>query len=168
MSGAANPKLGLRPALPADGPLLIAIFRASIGELTSDDYSETQQEAWASAADDEGAFLKRVMDNLALVATLDGSPVAFATLKGNRVIDMLYVHPAGTRRGAASLLCDALEKLAAGRGTESIAVDASDTAKAFFEKRGYVPKLRNTVMRNDEWLANTTMDKPLASKGEAS
>jgi len=168
MSGAANPKLGLRPALPADGPLLIAIFRASIAELTCDDYSEAQRDAWASAADDEDAFLRRVTGNLALVATLGGSPIAFATLKGNRIIDMLYVHPAAAGRGAASLLCDALEKLAAGRGADSIAVEASDTAKGFFEKRGYVPKLRNTVMCNDEWLANTSMDKPLARKGEAS
>ena len=42
--------------LPADVPFLAEIFRASIEELTGDDYSEAQQEAWASAADDEEAF----------------------------------------------------------------------------------------------------------------
>ena len=33
--------------------MLAAIFVAAIEELTGDDYSEAQQEAWASAADDE-------------------------------------------------------------------------------------------------------------------
>jgi putative acetyltransferase len=37
----------LRPFLPADTPVLAAIFAAAIQELTGDDYDETQQEAWA-------------------------------------------------------------------------------------------------------------------------
>ena len=50
------PKLALRPMLPADMPLLAEIFRASIEDLTADDYTPAQQEAWASAADDEEEF----------------------------------------------------------------------------------------------------------------
>ena len=46
----AHPKPALRPFLPADAPLLAEIFRASIEELTGDDYSEAQQEACAAAA----------------------------------------------------------------------------------------------------------------------
>ena len=56
MMAVAHPKLALRPFLPADAPLLREIFRDSIEELTSDDYTETQQEAWASVADDVGEF----------------------------------------------------------------------------------------------------------------
>jgi putative acetyltransferase len=74
---------------------------------------------------------------------------------------MLYVHPAAAGQGVASMLCDALEKLAGGRGAKSLAVDASDNAQGFFEKRGYVGKQRNTVTVNGEWLANTTMQKTL-------
>ena len=40
--------------------MLAAIFVASIEELTGDDYSEAQQEAWAAAAEDEEAFGKRL------------------------------------------------------------------------------------------------------------
>ncbi|MDU6804712.1 MAG: GNAT family N-acetyltransferase, partial [Bradyrhizobium sp.] len=80
--GQAFPKAALRPFLPADAPLLAAIFVASIHELTSDDYSEEQQEAWASAADDEAGFGKRLASELTLIATLQGAPVGFASLKG--------------------------------------------------------------------------------------
>jgi putative acetyltransferase len=60
MMAVAHPELALRPFLPADAPLLREIFRDSIEELTSDDYTEAQQEAWASAADDVGEFRNKL------------------------------------------------------------------------------------------------------------
>ena len=161
--GQTLPKPALRPYLAADTPVLAAIFAASVLELTSDDYSEAQQQAWASAVDDEEKFGKRLASELTLVATLRNSPVGFAALKGPDHIDMLYVHPSAVGQGVASLLCDALEKLAGGRGAKSLTVDASDNAQEFFLKRGYVGKQRNTVTVNGEWLANTTMQKALGN-----
>jgi putative acetyltransferase len=159
--GQALPKSALRPFLAADTPVLAAIFAASIEELTGDDYSEAQQQAWAAAADDEEKFGKRLAGELTLIATLENSPVGFASLRGADHIDMLYVHPSAAGQGVASMLCDALEKLAGGRGAKSLTVDASDNAEGFFLKRGYVGKQRNTVTVNGEWLANTTMQKTL-------
>ena len=54
------PRPGLRPFLPADVPMLAAIFVAAIEELTGDDYSEAQQEAWVAVAEDEAAFGKKL------------------------------------------------------------------------------------------------------------
>jgi len=159
--GQALPKPALRPFLAADTPMLAAIFVASVEELTGDDYSEAQQQAWASAADDEEQFGQRLASELTLIATLQNSPVGFASLKGADHIDMLYVHPGAVGQGVASMLCDALEKLAGSRGARSLSVDASDNAQEFFLKRGYVGKQRNTVTVNGEWLANTTMQKTL-------
>src|SRR5580698_6346371 len=157
--GQALPKAALRPFLREDTPILAAIFVAAIEELTGEDYNEAQQEAWASTADDEDKFGKRLAGQLTLIATLRNSPVGFASLKGADQIDMLYVHPSAAGQGVASMLCEALEKLAGGRGAKSLTVDASDNAEPFFAKRGYVGKQRNTVTVNGEWLANTTMQK---------
>ena len=157
----ALPQPALRPFLPADVPVLAAIFVAAIEELTGDDYNEAQQEAWASAADDEEAFGKRLAGELTLIATLQNSPVGFASLRGKDHVDMLYVHPGAAGHGVASALCDALEKLAGARGATGLTVDASDNALMFFAKRGYVAKQRNSVTINGEWLANTTMQKAL-------
>jgi putative acetyltransferase len=172
MTPRAQTKLAMRPMLPADVPLLAEIFRASIEELTADDYSEAQQEAWAATADDEQEFGARLAGALTLVATLSGSAVGFASLADNVRIDMLYIHPAATARGAGNMLCDALEKLATARGTKEITVEASDTARGFFEQRGFVARTRNTVMLAGVWLASTTMVKSLAAtvaaKGNAS
>ncbi|MBV9556805.1 MAG: GNAT family N-acetyltransferase [Pseudolabrys sp.] len=154
-------KLAMRPLLPADVPLLAEIFRASVEELTGDDYDEAQQQAWAATADDEDGFGARLAQELTLVATHDGDAIGFAALADNTRIDMLYVHPAASGRGAGTMLCEALEKLAAGRGSREVSVEASDSARGFFEQRGYVATSRNTAFRGGEWLANTTMVKPL-------
>jgi putative acetyltransferase len=165
--GQALPKPALRPFLAEDTPMLAAIFVAAIEELTGDDYSEAQQQAWASAADDEEAFGKRLASQLTLIATLQNSPVGFASLKGADHIDLLYVRPGAVGQGVASMLCEALEKLAGGRGAKALTVDASDNAMEFFLKRGYVGEQRNTVTINGEWLANTTMRKTLAAGAAA-
>ena len=168
MMAMAHPKQALRPFLPADTALLREIFRDSSEELTADDYTEAQQEAWASAADDVAAFGKKLGSQLTLVATMEGSPVGFASLANGDRIDMLYVHPAVAGQRVAAMLIDALEKLAGSRGAGKLNVDASDSARGFFEKRGYVAQQRNSISVGDEWLANTTLSKQLAAKREAS
>ena len=90
-----------------------------IEELTGDDYSEAQQQAWASAADDEEQFGQRLAGELTLIATIQNSPVGFASLKGADHIDMLFVHPSAAGQGVANMLCEALEKIAGGRGAKT-------------------------------------------------
>ena len=102
--------------LPQDAPLLADIFRASIEELTEDDYSAgaagglgvggrrrggVRRAAWQAADADRHAW--RLAGRLCLARRHDR-------------IDMLYVHPAAAGQGAGKMLCDALEKLAAARG----------------------------------------------------
>jgi putative acetyltransferase len=163
MMARAHPTFALRPFLIEDTPLLVEIFRSSIEELSADDYSESQQEAWASAADDEEEFGERLNKQLTLIATMEGgSPIGFASLANNETIDMLYVHPTVSGQGVGAMLVDALEKLAGARGAKRLTADASDSAADFFKKRGFTATQRNTVQRAGEWLANTTMEKKLS------
>ena len=92
--GQSSQRPGLRPFLPADGPVLAEIFQASVEELTGEDYSEGQQEARGCGG---GRGLPR--QGLTLVATLEGQPVGFI-LQDNELIDLFYVHPdaAGSAR----------------------------------------------------------------------
>lgn len=167
MIARAPQKFALRPYLPDDAEILAAIFRASVEGLTGEDYNPSQQDAWAAAADDEQAFANRLAKHLTLLATLEGSPIGFASLADNKAIDMLYVHPAVAGQGAGSMLCDALEKLATARGAAELTVEASDTAREFFQSRGFAPEQRNTISVGNEWLSNTTMKKKLAQQRSA-
>ena len=160
--GRQMPKPALRPFLAADLPTLTDIFTASIEGLAAEDYSDAQIAAWAAQAD-ETSFAARLADQLTLVATLGQSTVGFASLRGNDQIDMLYEHPGAARQGVATVLVDALEKLAAARGASRLTVDASDTALPLFQRRGYSLERRNTVDVGGEWFGNTSMKKDLAA-----
>jgi putative acetyltransferase len=164
MMARAHPTFALRPFLVEDTPLLAEIFRASVEELTAEDYSEGARRAWASAADDQEAFAKRLAGQLTLIATMNGSAVGFASLADKETIDLVYVHPAVAGQGAGTMLVDALEKLSAARGAKRLTADVSDTAQDFFKKRGFTAQQRNTVLRGGEWLANTTMEKQTAKE----
>jgi len=166
MMARAVPQFALRPYLEQDTPLLAEIFRASVEELTEDDYTPPQQEAWASFADDLEEFAARLGKHLTLVATLEGSAIGFITLDGPTDIGLFYVHPAAAGQGVGRMLYDAIEKLSAARGVPHLSVDASDTAREFFAHRGFSPEQRNSVSVGNEWLSNTTMKKKLAAKDE--
>ncbi|MBI1650354.1 GNAT family N-acetyltransferase [Hyphomicrobium sulfonivorans] len=153
----------LRPFLPADTPALRELFAQSIEELTADDYDEDQRIAWARSAADADAFAKKLASMTTLVALVGGSHAGFAALKNNDTVEMLFVHPHYAGQGVGSALAEAVERLAQGRGTKEISVEASDTAEAFFADRGYQAMQRNMVPRDDQWLANTTMKKRLGA-----
>jgi putative acetyltransferase len=159
-------KIALRPALPVDAPSLAELFRASVEELAREDYSEAQVEAWTAQADDEEAFAQKLAGELTIVALVAGEIAGFARLKGADQLDMLYVHPHFARQGVATLLCEAMEKLAGARKTTTITTDASDCAQGFFAARAYAPQRRNMVFLGDEVLGNTTMTKTLAPSKE--
>jgi putative acetyltransferase len=164
MNASAFPKPSLRPYLASDLPLLSEIRFAAIEELTVDDYDEAQRRAWASAVDGDEEFPQSLEKGLTLVAVIGGGPVGFIALQDGGLIDQLYVHPAVARTGVATALIEAIEKLAAARGTAMLATDASDTAKPLFEQRGFVAERRNTIEIEGEYLGNTRMTKALAPK----
>ncbi|HEY8005467.1 MAG TPA: GNAT family N-acetyltransferase [Methylocella sp.] len=168
MNASAFPKPSLRPYLTSDLPLLSEIRFAAIEELTVDDYDEAQRRAWAAAADDDEALAQKLEKGLTLIALISGGPVGFISLQEGGVIDQLYVHPAVARTGVASALVDAIEKLAAARGTATLVTNASDTAKPLFDARGYQAVNRNTIEIDGIWLGNTRMTKTLPPKPERS
>lgn len=161
----------LRPFLPADTAALQDLFAQSIEELTQDDYDEEQRLAWIEQAEDAAAFAKRLGAATTLIVQVEGEHLGFASLKDNKILDMLFVHPHHAGEGIGSALCEALERIATARGAEAITVEASETAVLFFEARGYQPTQRNSIPIGDQWLTNTTMrkvlkpaDKPAATK----
>jgi putative acetyltransferase len=153
--------VALRPYAPADARRCAEIFRLSIEELAAEDYDAGQREAWASRADDEDAFGARLANALTLLAVIDGTMVGFASLKSGEEIDMLFVDPEFARQGVGRALVDALTRLAGARGAKRLTTEASDVARPLFERQGFTAQKRNLVRKGDQWLANTTMTKPL-------
>lgn len=158
MSGGGYP---LRPFLPADTMALRELFAQSIEELTAEDYDEEHRVAWASAAADAEEFADKLQNMVTLIVQQDGEYMGFGSLKDGNIIEMLYVHPYYAGEGVGSALLNALETIAEARGAAALTADVSDTAVAFFEKRGYEATQRNSRQHDDLWLSNTTMTKRL-------
>ncbi len=156
----------LRPFLPTDTMALRELFAASVEELCQDDYDEDQRAAWVACAEDADAFRQRLERATTLIIEIDGEHAGFGSLKDNTHLDMLYVHPYFAGQGVGSALADALETIARGRGSESVTVEASETAVLFFEARGYQSLQRNSVERGGEWLTTTTMRRRLLPPGK--
>lgn len=162
--------LSFRPYLPKDAEATAELFVASIMELGPEEYSADQCAAWASAAEDVAAFGNRLAGMLTILAEAKGELVGFASLrddpktKDNKQLDMLYVAPEHAGHGIGKALLDVMELLARQRGAEALTADASEVARAFFVRFGYEMQARNTVMRADEWLVNTTMKKSLKAE----
>ena len=94
---------------------------------------------------------------------MDGSPVGFASLEGTSGSTCsTSIRRRG--QGVGSMLVDALEKLAAARGARAADGRGERQRAGFLQAARVRAAARNTVPLGDEWLANTTMEKPLAAK----
>jgi putative acetyltransferase len=94
----------------------------------------------------------------------DGEPIAFVSLQANVKIEHIYVHPDCAFLGVGTVLIDAIEKLAMGRGTQALQVEATDNAVAFFERLGFRPEVRVTILHGDQWLGGMKMTKTLGAE----
>ena len=156
------------PILPQDAPMLAEIFRASVEELTEDDYSGRSRRPGPSAADDLEEFARaarQASDADRHAWTARRSASSRSTTRDQ--IDLLYVHPAVAGQGVGTMLCRCAGE-ARGRARRArLTVDASDTAREFFEQRGFTPSSATPSASATSGSRNTTMEKKLAARRSA-
>lgn len=138
-----------------DLPVLAELFRETILTVNRRDYTEEQTKAWASRWQNllkrDGEFQRM----FTLVAYERGTLLGFGNISKEGYLDLLYVHKDHQGQGIATALCDKLEQYVEG----DITVNASVTARPFFEKRGYVVLNENLVDVDGVSMKNFTMQK---------
>ena len=99
----------------------------------------------------------------ALIATPDPDPDAVANqlLRAGDVRAAEWLVKSGYRARFAFSWRTAVERFE----IAELTTQASDTARDFFAKKGYVAQQRNTRSQGGEWLVNTTMEKTLGGGG---
>ena len=143
----------IREYRDGDFSTLCQIFQRAIRETASQHYSPAQVSAWAQV--DEARWRQKMADSLVLVATVDDVPVGFVTAV-EFYIDLLFVDPLYSRRGIASAL---LKALFARLPTGTLTVEASITARACFERLGFVVVAEQAVEARGETFVNYRMEK---------
>ncbi|WP_053975788.1 GNAT family N-acetyltransferase [Mangrovimonas xylaniphaga] len=123
----------IREATKEDIPFITALFRDTIQNVNSKDYSEKQIEVWASGANDIEKWEERIESLYFIVAEQNDTITGFAYLKNGNYLDGLFVHKDYQRQGIASKLLRVMESYAIGEGFEEMRSDVSKTALPFFE-----------------------------------
>lgn len=128
----------------SDANDLVRVTCAAIETIGRAGYSAAQVAAWAARHPDAERFLARARSG-ALIWIATDTPdkaVAYCLLEppveGRAHLDMLYCDPAHTRKGLADLLLAQAEQHARQSGCEAIYTEASELARAAFERAGYL------------------------------
>jgi putative acetyltransferase len=127
----------IRQATLEDIPEITSIFRDTITEINSKDYSEEQIKVWASGADDTDKWKERIKKFYFIVAEIDTHISGFAYLKNGNYFDGLFVHKDYQRQGIASKLMRIIESQVMMNGFTIVKSDVSITALPFFDNKYY-------------------------------
>ena len=151
--------LTLRPYTPADAPPLLHLFRDTIRRVNVRDYTDEQVRAWAPDDIDPVRWASRFEGRFVVVAEADGRPVGFAELEADGHIDRFYVSADHQGMGVGRAVLAAVLAEAERRGLRRLFVEASVTARPFFERYGFVVLAEQTVTVRGVDLINFRMER---------
>lgn len=136
------------------------LFTNTIHKTCNKEYTKEQLNAWASLKIDFFMWEQRVERTKPFLAIFDKELVGFVEFY-DEYIDCFYVHHKYQGLGVGKRLLNHVLNLAKKRGILKIRVDASITAKPFFETFGFVEVRENIVLRDACELTNYSMERSL-------
>lgn len=152
----------LRKLKEADLIECISLFQNTIHNINARDYSAAQLEAWAPKTTLEVTERwKTLLKNVAYVAEYNQDIVGFGDLTHEGYLDRLFVHHEYQGHGIAAAIVKKLEACAYEMNIQEIAVEASITAKPFFERYGFTTVKEQQVEIRGVELTNFLMGKSL-------
>ena len=144
-----------------DCDAMITLFWRSVHEVACQHYNPAQLAAWAPEKIDQENWLKCCVSRPTWLAWDHNTLAGFIDLEANGHLDLLYVSPDYQGQGVAKALYNEVEKQARLNKNKTIFVEASLSARPFFEKQGFHIQARQTVERNGETFINFKMEKSL-------
>ena len=132
------------------------LFTNTIHKTCNKDYTKEQLNAWANPSIDYEVWEKRLDKTKPYLAILDEKLVGFAEFYED-YIDCFYVHHKYQGQGVGNTLLSHLLNQAKQNKIKTLRVDASITAKPFFEKHGFKEVKKNYVKRDNQDLINYSM-----------
>lgn len=139
-----------------------SIFYDTVHKINIRDYSLEQVNAWAPSKEVTDEWSQRIESGKTRVAMVEGRIVGFATMSKSKV-DLLYVHHEYQGKGVGKALLKAIEKKLR-KKVRMAEVEASITARPFFETRGYRLIRENRGSSHGVEFLNYIMEKPLPSE----
>lgn len=144
---------------PEDADRIAQLFHDTVREINIRDYSESQVKAWAPDNLYFRNWLKVCANRFTYVAEQDGEIVGFGELEANGHIDCFYCHKNYQGCGIGKQIYRAIEAKAVELGLNRLFVEASITAKPFFQRMGFSVIREQQVSRRGETFINYAMAK---------
>lgn len=146
-----------------DALKLASLFYSTIHEINIQDYTPEQVDAWAPPLStwDMGKWDSSFKNKFIVVAEDKTELAGFGELEPNGHIDRFYISKNFIGKGVGKEIYSRLEKEALKNFLPELFVEASITAKPFFEKLGFVVQKRQQVERRGVLLTNYVMTKML-------
>ncbi len=151
----------LRAYQAQDLPAIVALFQASVSQLTAQHYDAAQRQAWAPATADMPAWQTRLASLELLIAEDDRVIVGFIGFSLDGHIDLLFTAPSHARQGVATALYAAAEQRLRVAGARELFTEASLVARPFFARQGFSEEQAQTVTRDAVNLQRFVMRKIL-------
>ena len=147
----------------SDAPLLAELFFVAVHEIASAHYDARQIRAWAPAIPSPERYRARARDGRIFRVAVDDDnwPIAYGDCELDGHIDHLFCRPGHTRKGVVTKLYREIERAATRAGISRLHVEASEPARRFFEKHGFITEHRNDFEVNGVSIYNWRMAKSL-------
>ena len=155
------PSLHIRPYRASDLEAVLALFQDTVRRVNRRDYGPEQIAAWAPDSLDRDRWAARLAASRTLVAELGPTLVGFSNLETDGHLDLLYVSADHQGLGIGTALVGALAEQARAWGLDRLVTEASITARAFFEARGFHLVATQEVARRDATFRNYRMVREL-------
>lgn len=155
----------IRPYIQSDAATLSRIYRDAVIRIGARDYSEAQVEAWAAltpTAERLDELSKDGRNRFVAVDETSGVPLAFCDLEADGHIHFLYCAPAAAGRGVTAALYDVVERQARRQGCARLFSEASEAARRFFVKRGFLVTARRDFLVSGVSIHNYAVEKNLS------
>ena len=153
----------VRACAPENAAAMADLYQRSVRELGSADYSPAQVAVWAGSGATTERFTALMADGRSgLVAVSeDDRVIGFIDLEADGHIHFLYVAPQAKGRGVADALFDAIETIALEAGMARLCSEASEAARRFFVRRGFVVLHRRDFEVGGVPIHNYAVEKTL-------
>lgn len=158
-----NPSnVSIRPLKPTDNAQAVQVFFDAIHRGTADVYSKKQRQAWAGTRPDTEGWRNRFVGVQGFAAETAGQLAGFMTIDETGYIDLAFVSPDAMGQGIGRRLYGAVETRAREFGVKALSTHASEKARPFFERMGWLVDRAQTVEKRGVTLTNYKMSKALS------
>lgn len=137
---------------------MVQLFYHTVHIINARDYTKEQLDGWTTGEVDLEKWDRSLLSHFTCVAIENNVITGFGDIDEKGFLDRLFVHKDFQRKGIATFICNHLESIL---HKNSVSVQASITAKPFFEKRGYQVVREQYVERKGLLLKNYLMKKRL-------